>query len=229
MKKKKKKKEVVEEEEEVEATVGPTLATLANATGRSSALAYQLAGSARLPGGARMIYSVIEHPGCRGRNSMDTPTLRNVRDLPPPRQPPPLHSTLLHSTLLRSTPLHSTTPPPPPPPPPPVPAPFQRMFMLLAGERGERAPPRHRLDRGSLVPLLECSPPFASQPSTSSSSSSSTYSVELESPRVRALHTHPVAYVSSCPAAGGAAAAVAAAAFATTTAFAAAEKLKERG
>nr|KAF7392375.1 hypothetical protein H0235_017374 [Vespula pensylvanica] len=49
------------------------------------------------------------------------------------------------------------------------------------------------------------------------SSSSSTYSVELESPRVRALHTHPAAYVSSCPAA------------AATTALAGAEKPKERG
>ena len=27
-------------------------------------------------------------------------------------------------------------------------------------QRGERAPPRHRLDRGSLVPLLGCSPPL---------------------------------------------------------------------
>lgn len=35
----------------------------------------------------------------------------------------------------------------------------------------------------------------------------STYSVELESPRVRALHTHSRAYVSSCPAAGAATAA----------------------
>ncbi|KAI4481449.1 hypothetical protein M0804_009569 [Polistes exclamans] len=66
-------------------------------------------GSARLPGGARMIYSVIEHPGCRGRNSMETPTLRNVRALPPPGPPPPpppLHSTLLYCTQLHSTQLY---------------------------------------------------------------------------------------------------------------------------
>ncbi|KYM86852.1 hypothetical protein ALC53_03775 [Atta colombica] len=49
---------------------------------------YQLAGSLRPPGGARMIYSVIEHPCRRGRNRTATPTVRNVRAAPPP--PPPL-------------------------------------------------------------------------------------------------------------------------------------------
>ena len=46
------------------------------------ALAYQLPGCARLPGGARMIYSVIEHPCRCGRNSMATPTVWNVRAAP---------------------------------------------------------------------------------------------------------------------------------------------------
>lgn len=46
------------------------------------ALAYQLPGCARLPGGARMIYSVIEHPYRCGRNSMATPTVWNVRAAP---------------------------------------------------------------------------------------------------------------------------------------------------
>jgi len=89
-------------------------------------------------------------------------------------------------------------------------------------QRGERAPPRHRLDRGSLIPLLECSPPSPLRPPPPSTTHSpairplllrhrgphdhppSTYSVELESPRVRALHTHSRAYVSSCPATGAA-------------------------
>lgn len=50
---------------------------------------YQLACSLRPLGGARMIYSVIEHPCCRGRNKTATPTVRNVRAAPPP--PPPRH------------------------------------------------------------------------------------------------------------------------------------------
>jgi len=50
---------------------------------------YQLAGSLRPPGGARMIYSVIEHPCRRGRNRTATPTVRNVRAAPPPPPPPP--------------------------------------------------------------------------------------------------------------------------------------------
>lgn len=108
--------------------------------------------------------------------------------------------------------------------------PREKDIKVRNSQRGERAPPRHRLDRGSLIPLLECSPPPSYSTTTSSSYSSatfnhplahhpppptqesprpptSTYSVELESPRVRALHTHSRAYVSSCPAAGAATAA----------------------
>lgn len=106
----------------------------------------------------------------------------------------------------------------------------EKDIKVRNSQRGERAPPRHRLDRGSLIPLLECSPPSSVrhlQPPTHPPSSplpplspgplvstqgsprppTSTYSVELESPRVRALHTHSRAYVSSCPAAGAATAA----------------------
>lgn len=61
------------------------LATLAVLRGKP----YQLAGSLRPPGGARMIYSVIEHPCRRGRNRTATPTVRNVRAAPPPPPPPP--------------------------------------------------------------------------------------------------------------------------------------------
>lgn len=61
------------------------LATLAVLRGEP----YQLAGSLRPPGGARMIYSVIEHPCRRGRNRTATPTVRNVRAAPPPPPPPP--------------------------------------------------------------------------------------------------------------------------------------------
>lgn len=54
---------------------------------------YQLAGSSRLLGGARMIYSVIEHPCRCGRNRTATPTAWNVRAAPPlpsvPLLPPP--------------------------------------------------------------------------------------------------------------------------------------------
>lgn len=61
------------------------LATLAVLRGEP----YQLAGSLRPPGGARMIYSVIEHPCRRSRNRTATPTVRNVRAAPPPPPPPP--------------------------------------------------------------------------------------------------------------------------------------------
>lgn len=57
---------------------------------------YQLADTSRPSGGARMIYSVIEHPCRRGRNRMATPTVQNVRAAPPPLLlpllPPPLSS-----------------------------------------------------------------------------------------------------------------------------------------
>lgn len=95
----------------------------------------------------------------------------------------------------------------------------EKDIKVRNSQRGERAPPRHRLDRGSLIPFLECSPLPPPPPSTthpppvssatlppltqgSSRPPISTHSVELESPRVRALHTHSRAYVSSCPAAG---------------------------
>lgn len=61
------------------------LATLAALRGEP----YQLAGSLRPQGGARMIYSVIEHPCRRGRNRTATPTVRNVRAAPPPPSLPP--------------------------------------------------------------------------------------------------------------------------------------------
>lgn len=35
----------------------------------------------------------------------------------------------------------------------------EKDIKVRNSQRGERAPPRHRLDRGSLIPLLECSPP----------------------------------------------------------------------
>lgn len=34
----------------------------------------------------------------------------------------------------------------------------EKDIKVRNSQRGERAPPRHRLDRGSLIPLLECSP-----------------------------------------------------------------------
>jgi len=37
--------------------------------------------------------------------------------------------------------------------------PREKDIKVRNSQRGERAPPRHRLDRGSLIPLLECSPP----------------------------------------------------------------------
>ena len=113
----------------------------------------------------------------------------------------------------------------------------EKDIKVRNSQRGERAPPRHRLDRGSLVPLLGCSPPLLlllldpptysppapyppvhrPQPIPSSSTHersprppnhppASAHSVELESPRVRALHTHSCAYVSSCPAVASASA-----------------------
>lgn len=36
----------------------------------------------------------------------------------------------------------------------------EKDIKVRNSQRGERAPPRHRLDRGSLVPLLGCSPPL---------------------------------------------------------------------
>lgn len=103
------------------------------------ALAYQLPGCARLPGGARMIYSVIEHPCRCGRNSMATPTVWNVRAAPAASATTTAATGMfmllpLCLYLVAVLPLHcssSAVPatdaavvlplPPPPPSPPPLP------------------------------------------------------------------------------------------------------------
>ncbi|KYN36480.1 hypothetical protein ALC56_09441, partial [Trachymyrmex septentrionalis] len=64
---------------------------------------YQLAGSLRPPGGARMIYSVIEHPCRRGRNRTATPTVRNVRAAPPPPPPPRVEDVYAPATVSLSS------------------------------------------------------------------------------------------------------------------------------
>lgn len=46
----------------------------------------------------------------------------------------------------------------------------EKDIKVRNSQRGERAPPRHRLDRGSLIPLLECSP-LPPSPSTTHSPS----------------------------------------------------------
>lgn len=70
--------------------------------------------------------------------------------------------------------------------------PREKDIKVRNSQRGERAPPRHRLDRGSLIPLLECSPPPPIPPlSPAPPPPSTTHLPTIRLPLHRSPHDHP--------------------------------------
>lgn len=64
----------------------------------------------------------------------------------------------------------------------------EKDIKVRNSQRGERAPPRHRLDRGSLIPFLECSPLPPPPPSTTHPPPVSSATLP---PLHRGPHDHP--------------------------------------